>query len=362
MLRAWALAPVLAALLLPRAAAAAPCDGVVVTVDNDDRGSGYSEEQPENFQSHDVDACAGTYRYLSQYVGDGSTDGKAIWTPTITVDGTYQVTTSFRASANRTDDADYVLVGDDGSEHTVVVDQRGDGCMQVELGEIWCVVGGSCRVVLDGTDDNKSDAADQTTFTLVDCEPPPPSPCDPIAAAGFEVCASAPMHCEGVFSGGEGCVALCAAAGMDCVARYGGEPGCSQEATMIPCDEVNDHQSDYCVCEGGPAGSSSGGGGTQGDDASGGAADGSSSGGGEGGASTGAALPETSSGGAIAGSSDGGSAGVLPGGTSRGAGPGCACDHGRGDDGGALLVLLSLLARPRRSRRAGGWRIGDSNP
>jgi hypothetical protein len=349
MSRALAITTLLLATSLPRAAAAAPCDGVVVTVDNDDPGSGYGEEQPENFQSHDVDACAGTYRYLSQYVGDGSTDGKAIWTPNITVDGTYRVTTSFRASANRTDDADYTLVGDDGSEHTVVVDQRGDGCVHVELGEIWCVVGGSCRLVLDGTDDAKSDAADETSFELVDCEPPPPSPCDPIAAAGFEVCASAPMHCEGVFSQGEGCVALCAAAGMDCVARYGGEPGCSQEATRIPCDEVNDHQSDYCVCEGGPAGTSTGSSG-EGGGSSGGVVDASSSGGS---LDDGTGAPEpaaSSSSGSGVGSSDGGSAGVLPGGTSRGATAGCGCDYGR-DGGGAVVVLLSLLAWPRRSRR-----------
>src|SRR5262245_40211819 len=83
---------------LPSLARAGDCAGVVGAVDNNDPSSGYSEINPENFQEHDVDACAETYRYLSKYVGDESTDGRVIWQPTITEDGTYRVTTSFRAS------------------------------------------------------------------------------------------------------------------------------------------------------------------------------------------------------------------------------------------------------------------------
>jgi len=245
--------PVLVTAGLPSIAHAGECAGVVVSVDNDEPTSGYSEVNPENFQTHDVDACAGSYRYLSKYVGDESTDGRVIWQPTIATPGTYRVTTSFRASENRTDDADYVLFGDDGQMSSVVIDQRGDGCVQEVVGEIWCVAGGSCRLELDGTDDMKSDAADETVFELVGCDPPPPSPCDPLVDAGFEVCASSETSCEGVYAGGEGCIAYCATVGMTCVARYGGEPGCQQEIDLeIPCAEVNDHGSDYCVCMGDP--------------------------------------------------------------------------------------------------------------
>lgn len=137
--------PLLAAASFPSIAQAGECDGVVVSVDNDDPASGYSEVNPENFQTHGVDACAGSYRYLSKYVGDESTDGRVIWQPTIATEGTYRATTSFRASRNRTDDADYVLFGDDGQMSSVVVDQRGDGCVQEVVGEIWCVPGGLGR-------------------------------------------------------------------------------------------------------------------------------------------------------------------------------------------------------------------------
>lgn len=334
------------------AARAGQCDGVVVVVDNDDPDSGYAEVNPENFQTHNVDACLGTYRYLSKYVGDESTDGRVTWQPAITVPGTYRVTTSFRASENRTDDADYRLVGDDGQQQAMVVDQRGDGCTEVELGLVWCEIGGSCRLELDGTDDMKSDAADATTFELVDCDPPPPprpGQCDPLLDAGFEVCAVGPGRCEGVYTGGEGCVALCAAVGMECVARFGGEPGCQQEALEIPCDEVNDHGSNYCVCQGDPPVGTTGT--DDGEVTGGGVDDGGSTAADEAG-STGAGASTEAATTDVPGDGSGVTAGALPpGGTGdRGSGTGCACAAST-DATGAWWAVFAVAAALRSRRR-----------
>jgi len=327
---------------------AGECSGVIVVVDNDDPDSGYSEINPENFQTHNVDACAGTYRYLSKYVGDESTNGRVIWQPAIAIEGTYRVTTGFRASENRTDDADYLLVGDDGQQTSVVVDQRGDGCVQQVVGEIWCVPGGSCRLELDGTDDTKSDAADETVFELVDCEPPPPSPCDPLVDAGFEVCASTETTCAGVYTGGEGCTLYCATVGMTCVERYGGEPGCQQELdTPIPCAEINDHGSDYCVCmsEPQPPGTTGGDVDTSGDDAppdvTTADADASDSG-----VDTAAGATD---GDASTGSADGA---ALPGGNdTRGGDVGCGCAATpRSTGSGLLLGIVAAIVRGRARR------------
>lgn len=338
----------LAIVAAPAAARAGRCEGITVVVDNDDPGSGYSEERPENFQEHNVDACADTYRYLSRYVGDESTDGKAIWQPTITVAGTYRVVTGFRASENRTDDADYVLYGDDDATLAMVVDQRGDACQMVELGDVWCTPGGACRLELDGTDDMKSDAADVTTFELVDCdppEPPEPSPCDGLAEAGFEVCGSSPGICEGVYTGGEGCIALCAAVGMTCIERYGGEPGCMVEPGDIPCDEVNDHASNYCVCQGEPMPETTSSGGDDGgsdgaDDGDTGPVGTTDDGGDTSGATTTTGAPPALD-----------STAALPPGDGDGAQAGCGCTSARSSGGAWWLVAGLALARRRRGRR-----------
>ncbi|MFH1810717.1 MAG: hypothetical protein ABIJ09_18390 [Pseudomonadota bacterium] len=237
-----------------RSAASCPV-GQEIRVDNDIPGSGYSEQQPENWVSNSVASCHGSYRYLSHTVGDGTRTGKALWQPTITRAGWYRVVTSYRASENRTADADYVLRDDLGGVQRFSVDQRGSDCTRKELGEIYCAAGGSCRLILDGTDDGASDAADLTTFTLTRCEgastpPPAPNACQGIADhPGFELCQASATHCAGVFTNGAGCQAFCAAAGAWCVARFGGEPGCQQESGDIACDASNGHQSDWCECE-----------------------------------------------------------------------------------------------------------------
>lgn len=234
------------------------CPEITVQVDNDIRGSGYSEQPEANWLSRPTGACHGTYRYLSHTVGDGSRRGRAIWQPAITVDGWYRVVTSYRATENRTDNADYVLHDDiGGTTRREVSQQHAGDCTRADLGLLYCRAGGTCRLVLDGTDDGASDSADITTFTLERCadapppvDPPPSQRCGAIASApGFEMCGETTTGCEGVFTNGAGCVAFCAAANMECVGRWGGEPGCNKEAqNRLACDANNGHQSDWCEC------------------------------------------------------------------------------------------------------------------
>ncbi|PID39002.1 MAG: hypothetical protein CSB49_02645 [Proteobacteria bacterium] len=225
---------------------------MTVSVDNDIPGSGYSEVKPQNWIGHSVDACFGTYRYLSHKVGDGTRKGKAIWTPTITVTGWYDVTVSYRRSTNRTDDADYIVEDDSGKTQRFTINQRGPtACTKKTLATIYCKAGGSCRVTLDG-DDGKSDAADITTFVLTQCSgaPPPLGPCQPIAQnPAYELCVETPTSCAGVYTNGAGCQAFCAAVGGTCTAAFGGEPGCNKESSKpLSCTKNSGNSSDWCEC------------------------------------------------------------------------------------------------------------------
>jgi len=235
-----------------RASAQCPIP-TVISVDNDIAGSGYSEVNPQNWVSSPVGTCRGNYRYLSHTVGDGTRKGKAIWRPKITITGYYDVEISYRATANRTPDADYFVYDDNGGVKHVVINQKHTGdCTRKVLGNFYCKQGGSCRVVLDGTDDGESDAADISRFTLTRCsgKPPPPGLCDKIKQkAKYEVCSQTATTCAGTYDDGSGCVAYCAAANMICVARFGGQPGCQKEPqTKIPCNAINTNQSDWCEC------------------------------------------------------------------------------------------------------------------
>ncbi len=258
-----------AAVLLASSPGRADCPMLTLVVDNDTPGSGYSEEKAFNWASRPVGACVGTYRYLSHDKqvapnNDGSRTGKAIWKPTITISGSYEVTISYRATSNRTNDADYFVYDDKGgTSHTVVNQKHSGDCTKVKLGSFYCKAGGNCKVVLDGTDDGQSDSADATSFKLINCDEPQPSVCDGISAnASYELCEQSADSCAGVFTDGSGCVAYCAAANMICTARFGGEPGCQKEpANVIPCEADNGHGSDWCVCglPPGSGGSSAGG-------------------------------------------------------------------------------------------------------
>ena len=230
---------------------AAQCPKVVINVDNDIAGSGYSETS-KNWKSYTPFACHKTYRYLSKLVGDASLKGKAIWKPKIKVTGWYEVKISYRASTNRSTDADYNVYDDaGGKKHFSINQNKGSTCTYKVLGTYYCKAGGSCRVVLDGTDDSQSDCADMTTFTLKKCTgTPPANPCSGISAVkSYELCSWTANTCSGVYTKGQGCINFCAAAKMVCVKRYGGEPSCIKEANFpIPCKQSNTHLSDWCEC------------------------------------------------------------------------------------------------------------------
>lgn len=324
----------LGATLLAGAELARACPlGTVITVDNDTPGSGYSEVKPENWVSHVVDACQGSYRYLSHTVGDGTRIGQAIWTPGVTISGVYEVVTSFRATVNRTDDADYVLYDDLGGQKHQSLSQKFDGgCTKESLGSVYCAAGGNCRLVLDG-DDGESAAADVTTFTLVGCDAPDasaPGPCDPIAHhAGWELCESSATSCAGVFTDGSGCAALCAAAGMQCIGSFGGEPGCAKEpSNPLPCEGAG-HASDWCECALPPAADA---GSPDAPAASGGSGGLTDAGGWSGSAPSDAAPP----------------AAADP--TASDDASGCACRSAPAARGAPLLALLALALLRRRRR------------
>jgi len=350
--------------LAPTARAACPV-GQKVSVDNDTPGSGYSEVKPENWVSHSVEACKGNYRYLSAYVGDGTRKGKAVWQPKITTAGLYEVTTSFRASVNRTNDADYTLFDDKGGSQKKSVDQtKGSGCTKVVIGTAWCAVGGSCRLLLDG-DDGKSDAADETVFVLKSCDPTAdagaPGPCEGIKAkSAYEVCEETATTCSGVYNDGSGCTAYCAAAGMVCTARFGAGAGCSKEPqSPFACGVSNGHQSNWCDCAfpPGSGGAGGGGGSPSGGGADGGAGSpnggGSGSGGAPSGGSAGAEAGNSSwlGTGATLGAVDGGS--NVKGGTSEQEG-GCGCrapaSPARELSAAIVAFAAALLAARRRTR------------
>ena len=130
------------------------------------------------------------YHYLSHTVGGNDRVGTATWTPDIPTAGTYQISTWFRLTDNRTDDADHFIYDGLGGSTHISLDQRGSGASGwVDLGQHWCAEGvGGCYVVLDGTDDNQSDEANAVKFELITPEDPPePEPvpgCDEFIGIG----------------------------------------------------------------------------------------------------------------------------------------------------------------------------------
>ncbi len=163
----------LLALALALAPAARADDEVIV---DDEDGAPEFQTTTENWDtwsigSYGYDSGDTSYHYLSSYVGDGSREGTAIWTPDLDTAGTWRVEIWFRRTENRTDDADHYVTDGLGDEHHVSVDQSGDGeSGWVDLGEYWCDAGsGGCVLTLDG-DDGASDEANAARFTLVEAD------------------------------------------------------------------------------------------------------------------------------------------------------------------------------------------------
>jgi MYXO-CTERM domain-containing protein len=116
-----------------------------------------------------------SFHYLSSTVGGSDRRGTATWTPELPCAGTYQVSTWFRMTGNRTHDADHFVYDGNGVSTHFIIDQYGDGASGwIDLGTHYCGVGlGGCTVVLDGTDDDESDEANAMRFSLVECEGDP---------------------------------------------------------------------------------------------------------------------------------------------------------------------------------------------
>ncbi len=127
-------------------------------------GTGYSAE--DNSQ-----------HYLSSTVGGSDRRGTATWKAQLPCDGRYRIAVWYRMTGNRTRDADHFVHDGDGMAHHRVIDQNGDGAsgwQQLGMDDYFCRAGfGGCTVVLDGTDDDASDAANAVRFSLLECDGDP---------------------------------------------------------------------------------------------------------------------------------------------------------------------------------------------
>ncbi len=232
--------------------------GQKLIIDNGDPG--YSETGDDWTTWPNAGQSLGTdYRYLSHTVGGSDRVGTATWRPpSLPADGMYKVEAVFRATENRSPDADYFVHDADGKVSHRSVDQVDGSTSGNSHGPVYADLGtyhlatGKGHVILDGTDDNYSDEADAVVFTLVSCgtaPPPPPGPCVGITNAGHELCQESATRCAGVYNNGAGCVAFCNAVGMVCVAMYGGETGCQKESSQFACGTDTGHDTDWCECE-----------------------------------------------------------------------------------------------------------------
>ena len=150
-----------------------------VVIDDQDGAPGFTTTGNDwttwGMSGYGLDGADTTYHYLSHTVGGADRVGTATWTPDIPTAGTWQISTWFRMTENRTPDADHAITDGAGGTSYVVVNQVGDGASGwVDLGTYWCAEGwGGCSVTLDGTDDNHSDEANAVRFVFVSAGPNP---------------------------------------------------------------------------------------------------------------------------------------------------------------------------------------------
>lgn len=155
------------------------CDvGKKIMIDNGQ--AGYSETTQNWATWNSIGQAIGKdYRYLSKTVGDGSKKGTAKWNPKLPVAGMYKVQATFRATGNRTNDADYFVYDSKGKSKQYVVDQTDGLTGEAGHGPVYADLGthhfepGKGYVILDGTDDAKSDEADAVIWTLKSCDGDP---------------------------------------------------------------------------------------------------------------------------------------------------------------------------------------------
>ena len=158
-----------------------------IVIDDQDGAPGFTTTGNDwttwNTNGYGFDGGDSSYHYLSHTVGGNDRVGTATWTPTLPTAGTWQISTWFRMTENRTPDADHVITDGAGGATTVVLNQIGEGASGwVDLGSYWCAQGwGGCSVTLDGTDDNHSDEANAVRFVLVSPDPNPVDDDDAVA-------------------------------------------------------------------------------------------------------------------------------------------------------------------------------------
>jgi len=120
----------------------------------------------------------GEYRFLTVEL-DRQRRGIAFWSVRIPQNGWYKLETSYRASENRTNDADYaVYVNRTTAEaenkaapvHAISINQTqtyGSSTPWVDLGTYCLEKDDISMIVLDGRDDSQSDSADASRWTFV---------------------------------------------------------------------------------------------------------------------------------------------------------------------------------------------------
>jgi len=134
---------------------------------------GYSETG-NSWRSYEYPgAHDGAYRYLSHYSYSRPRKGTATWkTKPLPYHGIYEVKIVYRASENRTPEANYFVVKDrNGNLEEHVISQKGSGVDTKVLGRYEYSKGQQPYVLLDGTDDDYSDCADAAHFRLIEVLP-----------------------------------------------------------------------------------------------------------------------------------------------------------------------------------------------
>ena len=129
------------------------------------------------WKSRDWPTCLnGEYRFLTVEL-DAKRRGIAFWSVRIPQNGWYKLETSYRASENRTTDADYaVYVNRTTAEaenkvrpvYARSINQtHGSSTPWVDLGAYCLKKNDISMIVLDGRDDSQSDSADASRWTFV---------------------------------------------------------------------------------------------------------------------------------------------------------------------------------------------------
>jgi len=98
-------------------------------IDEDaDTCSGISTQTGPGWEEYGFSSASmGYYTYVTRVRENGSET--AVWSPNITIAGTYEVWVGYRSSENRTTAAPFLVYTDEGANYRFTIDQRGNGSM-----------------------------------------------------------------------------------------------------------------------------------------------------------------------------------------------------------------------------------------